>query len=643
MKNKISAAILISAAVLTSSGCCTATPSKGGMYFPDRQEILCRLKKYPVKPLFPAAADRRAWNGLPETLRDGYIRNAEKALRTPWKLLLAKDYMLFKRNNDRASYQNPYFHNRAKLVDLAVGECVEYKGRFMDEIMEGIWQILSEPTWCIPAHEAIPDGELFPDPRRFQIDLTSSETGKMLCDLLGLLEKELAMRSPALMLRLKMEIMRRVVEPAEKLNDETTWWFCGRNNWTPWCANNITGCGIYLLNDQPERLATLISTYLGISKRFYDRYPDDGGCNEGPTYWRHAGGKYLQQLIQLDNRLQLQGKMFKDEKLRRMCDYLPGMNLCGRWFLSTNDAAPRPSFSPQFLNFVAVKTQSAALAGLASRLPQSGKLPGASDFDEHLYRIFCGNVEKNTDKNSFSAVNYWPDLNIAILRQKPEAPEKGTVISLKGGHNGESHNHLDLGHFTIFSRNKPFIVDIGAGVYTGVTFSEKRYTLWNLNETGHNPPRFSGRGQVPYVKKHQLDVPEFKAQIVLENDSVASVVLDKVYPENVGMKSLKRSLFLDRKTGNVSVRDTAGVEGKKSVEITLFTAVEPISFDRTAVRWQNCTLSVRNIAVKSVVPENRLDDAMKKNWKKLWRIELAGEIDRTGSWTLDFDFSKKVK
>ena len=129
----------------------------------------------------------------------------------------------------------------------------------------------------------------------------------------------------------------------------------------------------------------------------------------------------------------------------------------------------------------------------------------------------------------------------------------------------------------------------------------------------------------------------------MENDSVASVVLDKVYPENVGMKSLKRSLFLDRKTGNVSVRDTAEVEGKKSVEITLFTAVEPISFDRTAVRWQNCTLSVRNIAVKSVVPENRLDDAMKKNWKKLWRIELAGEIDRSGSWTLDFDFSKKVK
>ena len=70
MKNKISAAILISAAVLTSSGCCTATPSKGGMYFPDRQEILCRLKKYPVKPLFPAAADRRAWNGLPE---EGYL------------------------------------------------------------------------------------------------------------------------------------------------------------------------------------------------------------------------------------------------------------------------------------------------------------------------------------------------------------------------------------------------------------------------------------------------------------------------------------------------------------------------------------------------------------------------------------------
>jgi hypothetical protein len=31
---------------------------------------------------------------------------------------------------------------------------------------------------------------------------------------------------------------------------------------------------------------------------------------------------------------------------------------------------------------------------------------------------------------------------------------------------------------------------------------------------------------------------------------------------------------------------------------------------------------------------------MKKNWKKLWRIELAGEIDRTGSWNLDFNVNQ---
>lgn len=640
MKKKILTAILISGGIFMGNGCATATLSKENTYFPDKQEILCRLKKYPQKPLFPPAADRKAWNGLPETLRKEYILDAEKAVKTSWKLLLAKDYMLFKRTGNRDAYQNPYFHNRAKLISLVTGECMEYKGRFMDEIIEGIWQILSEPTWCVPAHEAIPAGELFPDPRRFQIDLTSSETGKTLCDVLSLLEKELAERSPALVLRLKMEIMRRVIEPAEKLNDENTWWFCGRNNWTPWCANNIAGCGIYLLNGQPERLAALLETYLGISRRFYDRYPMDGGCNEGPTYWRHAGGKYLQLLILFDNRLQLQGKMFRDEKLRKICDYLPGMNLCGRWFLSTNDAAPRPAFAPQFLHFVAEKTQSAALAGLASRLPVPKETPRSSELEERLFEIFCQVPQKTAVQGAFSAVNYWPQLNIAILRSKPAAPEKGTVVTLKGGHNGESHNHLDLGHFTIFNKNKPFIVDVGSGVYTAVTFSSQRYTLWNLNETGHNPPRFSGKGQVPDVKKHQLDESKFKADVKLESDSVVSIVLDNAYPESVGMTSLKRTISLDRKTGNVSICDTAAVKGKKTVEITLFSAVEPLSFDAKSVKWKKDVLTVSGLTVKSVVPEDRLDSAMKKNWKKLWRIELAGEIDRSGSWNLDFNVNQ---
>ncbi|MBR1951699.1 MAG: heparinase II/III family protein [Lentisphaeria bacterium] len=640
MKNKISAAILISGGVLMNSGCSTATPSKEGMYFPDQQEICCRLKENPYKPLFPAAADRKAWNRISQNVRAGLIKAAEKGMKKPWPLLSAKDYMKFRRNGDRKAYETPYWEKRFRMVDLTLGECCEYKGRFTDEIIEGIWQILSEPVWCTPAHEGLPENELLPDPGRFKIDIFSAATGRLLCDVLALLEPELAAKSPFLVQRLKMELMRRIIEPAEKLNDENTWWFCGRNNWTPWCASNLIGCAVYLLDDQPERLAGFINTYLGISRRFYDRYPDDGDCNEGPSYWRHAPGKLIQLLHLLDHRLGMNGKMFDDSKLKRMCEYLPGMNLSGNFFLSASDAAPRIPANAQFLAFTAGLVKSSSVMALAQRLKNTA--PAASkvtELDGALAALFTTVPEKQLSA-ALPAVNYWYNMGVCILREKPESPEKGTVVSLKGGHNAESHNHLDMGHFTLMHRNKPLIIDVGSGVYTAVTFSSKRYTLWNNNSTGHNAPRFDGNGQMPDVRTSPQDEPKFKAQIILENDSVASTVLDNAYPESVGMTALKRTISLDRKNGNVTVRDTAAVKGKKTVEITLFSAVEPLSFDARTVKWKKAVLTVNGLTVKSVVPEDRLDEVMKKNWKKLWRIELAGEIDRTGSWNLDFDVNQ---
>ncbi|MBR1952390.1 MAG: hypothetical protein IKA32_07425, partial [Lentisphaeria bacterium] len=254
----------------------------------DEPKILSCLKTTPAKPLFPPAANRKAWDSVDLPMRIFLIKTAEKKLKKPWPFLTAKDYMLFKRTGNRDAYEKPYWEKRHKIVDLTLGECSEYKGRFMDEIIEGIWQILSEPVWCIPAHESLPKNELFPDPARFQIDIFSATTGRLLCDILALLGPELQKASPFLVQRMKMELMRRIIEPAEKLNDANTLWFRGKNNWTPWCASNLTGCAVYLLDDQPERLAKFINIYLGISRRFYNLYPDDGGCNEGPTYWRYS-------------------------------------------------------------------------------------------------------------------------------------------------------------------------------------------------------------------------------------------------------------------------------------------------------------------------------------------------------------------
>ena len=615
--------------IMSSCYCSTATNSNSPA-MPEKQEILSRLKKYPLKPYFPPAADRRSWNGLPETLRTGLICQAQKQLKKPWPLLTAAEYMRFGRAGDRRAWENPYFAKRVKLIALVTGECCEYKGRFIDEIIEGVWQILSEPVWCLPAHEGLTENDPFPDPSRFKIDLFNASTGKLLTDILQVLEPELEKVSPMLVERVKMEIMRRVVEPAEKLNEDNTWWFSGYNNWTPWCAWSVSGCAIYLLEGEHERLAKFLKTYLEISRRFYEQYPADGGCCEGPSYWRHAVGKYLQHLDMIDHRLQLDGRLFNDEKLRKMCVYPAGMNLCGSTFLSVSDSVKNINLSAGFLNFAAQKMGLPQLSSLASRMKQES-LGRASELGNYLTDVF-GFASLKAEKENFSAVNFWQDMGLAVLREKPDSPAKGTILSLKGGHNRESHNHNDLGHFTLMRGGRFLVADIGVGIYTAQTFNSGRYDIWNIGAQGHNQPRF---GQI--MQQYGAD---YKSVLTMTGDDTAEVDLGQAYPAEAKIKSLKRKVYLNRKTGAVEVTDSASLSGCEKVAITLLTAVEPRNFSADKLEWKQGTLLLENLKIVQVSEELRLDAQLKKTWGRLWRIELAGEICNSGSWEMKFDFNR---
>ena len=627
------AVLFLTGAIIMANGYALKQEPVGAPDHLDEQKILSCLKTTPAKPLFPPAANRKAWDSVDLPMRISLIKTAEKKLKKPWPFLTAKDYMLFKRTGNRDAYEKPYWEKRHKIVDLTLGECSEYKGRFMDEIIEGIWQILSEPVWCIPAHESLPKNELFPDPARFQIDIFSATTGRLLCDILALLGPELQKASPFLVQRMKMELMRRIIEPAEKLNDANTLWFRGKNNWTPWCASNLTGCAVYLLDDQPERLAKFINIYLGISRRFYNLYPDDGGCNEGPTYWRYSTGKYIQLLHLLDRRLGMNGKIFEDTKLKRMCEYLPGMNLSGKWFLSVSDASHRLASDARFLAFTAGLVKSPSVMALAQRLKNSpAPINQVTELDGALAAIFTPIPDEKIAED-LPKVTHLPKMGICILRENSTDASRGTVVSLKGGHNAESHNHLDLGHFTLMRCNKPLIVDIGSGVYTAKTFGSQRYTLWYNNSSGHNAPRFNGKGQANNAK--------YTALITVEKDNVTKALLDNAYPENTGIEKLERKISLNRQNGSVEICDTVQLQGKKKIEITLFTAVKPESFSANDIKWRQGKMTVSNLNIVSVTEEDRLDSSIKKRWGKLWRIELAGEIQESGNWKLNFDFCKK--
>ena len=63
--------------------------------------------------------------------------------------------MEFGRNGNRSRYETLYFKRRNVLALLVLAECIEFKGRFIDDIINGIWTICGESFWGIPASNYI--------------------------------------------------------------------------------------------------------------------------------------------------------------------------------------------------------------------------------------------------------------------------------------------------------------------------------------------------------------------------------------------------------------------------------------------------------------------------------------------------------
>src|SRR5699024_1597232 len=124
-------------------------------------------------------------------------------------------------------------------------------------------------------------------PDRQSVDLFACESAMVLAESLYLLGEELSRVSPGLVDRVTQKVMSRVIEPVEQHDDFG--WLDGHNNWTPWCASNALGAAMYLLDDR-DRLAKLTWKLMTAADRYIANYSDDGGCDEGPSYWNVGPG-----------------------------------------------------------------------------------------------------------------------------------------------------------------------------------------------------------------------------------------------------------------------------------------------------------------------------------------------------------------
>ena len=160
----------------------------------------------------PTIGDRERWAGLSTRLREIVIREGEKAKAQPIEPLPATLFLEYARNGNRSRFQAAMFSRRDRLHALVLAECVEDKGRLLDDIADTAWAISEESSWSVPAHQgAQKAGTGLADTAEPIVDLFSAQTAHSIAWTLYLLGDRLDKVSPLLRPRLAREVDRRVL------------------------------------------------------------------------------------------------------------------------------------------------------------------------------------------------------------------------------------------------------------------------------------------------------------------------------------------------------------------------------------------------------------------------------------------------
>lgn len=493
---------------------------------------------------FPAAANRAVWERLPGDVRRAVLHRGEEFLGRPWPALLCGDYLAFSRTGERAAFEEKYYARRRAVCALAMAECVEHRGRFLDELANGLWLICEETGWQLPAHNNyIRDTPPLPlpDPERPVPDLFACETAATLSLVRALLAPELDTVNPALCRRIRAETDRRVVRPYLTAH---FWWMGDGDepmcNWTAWCTQNVLLT--VFTSGYPQQIRRAVIRQAAYSLDcFLKDYGPDGCCEEGAVYYRRAGLCLWGALEALDR---VSGgafsPLFQTEKIRNIASYIVHVHAGGGWYLNYADCAPRagPCGAQEYL--FGRRTGDAALqalarAGAAENSPRD-VLWDISLFAQLLDALCAGALRAPLPDVPPPAGAFYPSTGLWIAR------DGAWCVSLRAGHNGCSHGHCDAGSLIVYRRGRPLLIDIGVERYTAKTFSANRYSIWTMRSDWHNLPTVSGavqdsgRNSAPSQVEHWDDGA--RAGISME--------LATAYPPRAGAFSYRRRAELVR-------------------------------------------------------------------------------------------------
>ena len=607
---------------------------------------------------YPRCGERAQWEAIPADLRTAYIAKAEADQKESWKPLLATTFLDFKRNGNRTRFEAVTFGRRARLLHFVLAECMEGKGRFLDDIMNGVWLICEETFWGIPASQGTQRAGLgLPDVTEPIIELFAACTAQVMAWTRYLVGEQLDTVSPLINKRISLETEQRILTPARNRDD--FWWmgFDGSrarmNNWTPWINSNLLVANLILEEDAKRRVQEIgrITRSLDI---YLNQYWPDGGEEEGAGYFSVSPMCYFECVSMLESATGNSTNILANPFLDSMGRYILNAHVAGGNYINYGDAhrhaAPDGDLLYRYGKAVHDQQLEAFGAWCAARdgWTASGRgLRGVLDANQvSMSRALPAVVEANEIRTARSDESllrdsWYPSLGLVTARVAAGSAN-GMYFAALAANNGRSHSHNDTGSYIIYQDGEPAAIDVGVEAYTAQTFGPDRYKLWTMQSAFHNLPTI---GEVEQKNGVGFKATDLKYESY-DRGAKFSFDIAAAYPPEAGVKSWVRTLTLDRVRDRVIVEEDFVLERAVGVALSVMTqrAVDTAKAGSIALRLANseakaCLLKYDASDLEPKVETIKLEDAgLRESWgDQIYRILLSSkQLVASGKWRYEF-------
>jgi hypothetical protein len=419
-------------------------------------------------------------------------------------------YRLFFTTGDRKEYQSKYFARRQRLNVYAFMSLFFREEKYIQALEDVIWAICNEYTWELPAH-VLPSDPI--ELQKKSLGLFAAETGYTLSEICYLLNDLLPCEIKE---RVTYEVQIRIIDNFVHAKVPFSW-ENSETNWAAVCAGSIGNAMMYLGKDNEFESAK--SRLFQCMDNFLNGFPEDGACLEGYNYWKYGFGYYI-QFAQAYKEYYNDDRFLNSNKVQKIAKFQQNGVVNKVLGIPFSDCPLKPFEQDLYIShFLYENFEDIELP--PQNLSCNYRMDECFRWGGFIRNFFWTSPDfpkdTLTEKNTFFTKAQWYIKN-----------SKNYSFLIKGGTNGEPHNHNDIGGFALASEGKYELFDLGAGAYEKDYFDEKkRYDYLVNSSRGHNVPIIN--------RQYQKVGMEYSGTIIEQNESMVRIEYAQAY----GIEDLK--------------------------------------------------------------------------------------------------------